>query len=216
MEIVNKENLIRLTEDVYNLTILFPKKDPLRYKIRESAIEILANSILIFEKGAGNSKDLFIEANDNFETLKSFLEVAKRQNWVREGEILQIQQEYVIVMQEIKRISEVQNQTFLLQQLQRRLNLGRNFSDFSKDSERPDKMEKTVTLVNKNINERQRKILETLKNKEKIQVWELKLMFPGITKRTLRRDFESLVDEKLVQRIGSKNNTAYKILEIGH
>ena len=42
---MNKDFLIQLTNDLYKLTLLFPKKEPLRYKMRELADEILANSL---------------------------------------------------------------------------------------------------------------------------------------------------------------------------
>ena len=41
---MDKNSLIELTNKVYKLTLLFPKKEPLRYKIREVADDILACS----------------------------------------------------------------------------------------------------------------------------------------------------------------------------
>ena len=38
---MDKEYLIQLAKNAYNLTLLFPKKDPLRYKVRELADEVL-------------------------------------------------------------------------------------------------------------------------------------------------------------------------------
>jgi hypothetical protein len=40
---MNKDYLIQLTNNLYHLTLLFPKKEPLRYKMREIAIDILAD-----------------------------------------------------------------------------------------------------------------------------------------------------------------------------
>jgi len=40
---MNKENLTQITNELYRLTLLFPKKEPLRYKMRELADDILAN-----------------------------------------------------------------------------------------------------------------------------------------------------------------------------
>jgi predicted HTH transcriptional regulator len=61
------------------------------------------------------------------------------------------------------------------------------------------------------LNERQNKILEVLKEKEKVQVREIKNIFPQVSKRTLRRDFEKLVNQGLVERIGEKINTFYQL-----
>jgi len=60
---VDKDFLIKLTNNLYRLTLLFPKKEPLRYKMRELADEILAN-----------------QDEEKLEILNSFFEVAKSQN----------------------------------------------------------------------------------------------------------------------------------------
>lgn len=61
------------------------------------------------------------------------------------------------------------------------------------------------------LNERQKKILEFLKDKEKVQIWQVKEFFPQVSKRTLRRDFERLVREGLIERVGEKIYTFYKL-----
>ena len=40
-----KKDIIELTNKVYKLTLLFPKKEPLRYKIREISDTILENFV---------------------------------------------------------------------------------------------------------------------------------------------------------------------------
>jgi predicted HTH transcriptional regulator len=157
-----KEKLIELTKRVYRLTQFFPKKEPLRYKIREIADEILAN--LLRETKNPTIKD--------WEILDSFFEIAKEQNWVSPREISQIQQDYKNLFEE---------------------------SHFEPKEHRP------------SINERQKKILEILKEKGKIQVGQVKEFFPNVSKRTLRRDFQSLVKKGIIERIGEKNKTFYQL-----
>jgi Fic family protein len=157
-----KEKLIELTRRVYRLTQLFPKKEPLRYKIREIADEILANLL----RGTKNP------TIKDWEILDSFFEIAKAQNWVSPKEIFQIQQDYKNLFEEIR---------------------------FETKENRP------------SINERQKKILEILKEKRKIQVGQVKEFFPNVSKRTLRRDFQSLMKKGIIERIGEKNNTFYQL-----
>jgi Fic family protein len=157
-----KEKLIELTKRVYRLTQLFPKKEPLRYKIREIADEILAN--FLRETKNPTIKD--------WEILDSFFEIVKEQNWVSPREISQIQQDYKNLIEE---------------------------SHFEPKEHRP------------NINERQKKILEILKEKGKVQVGQVKEFFPNVSKRTLRRDFQSLVKKGIIERIGEKNKTFYQL-----
>jgi predicted HTH transcriptional regulator len=157
-----KEKLVELTKRVYRLTQLFPKKEPLRYKIREIANEILAN--LLRETKNPTIKD--------WEILDSFFEIAKEQNWVSPREISQIQQDYKNLIKE---------------------------SYFEPKEDRP------------SINERQKKILEILKEKGKVQVGQVKEFFPNVSKRTLRRDFQSLMKKGIIERIGEKNKTFYQL-----
>ena len=61
------------------------------------------------------------------------------------------------------------------------------------------------------LNNRCERILEVLKEKEKAQIWEFKKVFPEVTKRTLRRDFEFLLKQRLVIRAGENNNVYYML-----
>ena len=170
---MTKQDFIKLTQNLYRLTLLFPKKEPLRYKMREIANNILLNP-----------------DEDDFETLNCFLEVAKTQNWVSPFNVLEIQEEYDKLRQDLFQIrSAVEKPAVLKADVNNLVN----------------------NLNNIKISDRQKKILQILKNKEKVQVWQAKEMFPEITKRTLRRDFESLLNQGLIKRIGKRNETFYEL-----
>jgi hypothetical protein len=163
---MDKKSLIKITDDLYRLTLLFPKKEPLRYKMREFSIEILANP---------TEKD--------FEVLDSFFEIAKLQNWVPLDDVLAIQSEYGNLMKDL-----------ILQKPKKQ-----EVSDIPVQTEA------------KGLAKRHEKILAVLKEKGKAQVWEIKKIFPQVSKRTLRRDFEFLFKQGAVQRLGERNNTFYQI-----
>ena len=78
---MDKNHLIQLTQNLYRLTLLFPKKEPLRYKMRELADDILANYLQIQLTEARP-----LQVLDKLEILDSFFEVAKAQNWVAKVE----------------------------------------------------------------------------------------------------------------------------------
>jgi hypothetical protein len=63
----------------------------------------------------------------------------------------------------------------------------------------------------KSLTGRQQKIVEFLKVKERAQVWELQKILPEVTKRTLRRDLDELLQKKLVERKGEWNAVAYEL-----
>ena len=97
---LNKEILIGLTNNLYRLTLLFPKKEPLRYKMRELADDILAK---FAEAGPP-------QAQEELEVLDSYFEVAKAQNWVSASEILAIQKEYANLREELKKVEPERKQ----------------------------------------------------------------------------------------------------------
>jgi hypothetical protein len=78
---MDRDFLIKLTNNLYRLTLLFPKKEPLRYKMREVADDILAEQSPLL-------------ALEYLGVLDSFFEVAKSQNWVAAQDVLNLQAEY--------------------------------------------------------------------------------------------------------------------------
>jgi len=158
--------LIQLTNSLYRMTLFFPKKEPLRYKIRETAADILAKPTL-----------------QNLELINTFFEVAKNQNWVAPIDILAIQSNYDNLRNDLIKAPLASSK----------------------------EIEANNTLTSSSLLERQKKILELLKEKGRAQVWEAKQIFPKISKRTLRRDFEFLLKQGVIERFGEKNNTFYQI-----
>ncbi len=179
---MDKESLVKLTGNLYRLTLLFPKKEPLRYKIREAAVGILTKP---------NEKDI--------DTLERFLEVALIQNWVSPSEILAMKKEYNDLKTELNNPKEKESK---------------------KEEKNPEEKtiiktqpisQNTQPVVKKEINSRQEKILEFLKENGRAQVWQIKQIMPDITKRTLRRDFEHMLQQEIIDRIGERNDTFYQI-----
>jgi len=160
---MNRNFLIQLTSAVYRLTLFFPKKEPLRYKMRELADDILARP---------NEKDL--------EVLDSFFEVASVQNWVSPADVLAIKEEYD--------------------------NLRKTLGEDETKQEK-----KETTVLNHNNSDRKEKILAFLKENGRAQVWQAKQFLPDVSKRTLRRDFEDMLEQGLIERVGERNDTFYKI-----
>jgi len=103
------DKILKLTAKLYNLTLLFPKKEPLRYKMREAAIELLAN-IVIFAKNSGDLKTrnkLLGKIETGFELLENFFQIVFRQNWLKKEKILSLKNDYLKIKEEL-----FQNQSF--------------------------------------------------------------------------------------------------------
>ena len=193
---MDRNYYLQLTQNLYRLTLLFPKKEPLRYKMRELADDILADLILSSDRGSASSvlaedrplpklKKKEEGANSiisQLEVLDSFFEVAKNQNWVSPHDILNLQEEYSKLKDELGKLSQV----------------------------RPVEANQGQTLAS-SMNERQEKILDFLKENGRAQVGQLKKIFPEVTKRTLRRDFEFLLKQGKIERMGERNETFYQL-----
>ena len=61
------------------------------------------------------------------------------------------------------------------------------------------------------LTSRQKRIIDFLGTKQNVQVWELQKVLPEVTKRTLRRDLDELLQKNLVERKGEWNAVAYEL-----
>jgi len=208
---MDRNYYLQLTQNLYRLTLLFPKKEPLRYKMPELADDILADLILSSDRGSASSvlaedrplpnlKKKEEGANSiisQLEVLDSFFEVAKNQNWVSPHDILNLQEEYSKLKEELKNRRSTPP-------LIKNTQVGP--VQVSSLNEQQQKI-----LDSNPSTARQGKILEYLKEKGKTQVWEMKQIFPEVSKRTLRRDFEFLLKQGKIERIGERNETSYQL-----
>ena len=203
---MDKDFLIQLTNNLYRLTLLFPKKEPLRYKMRELADEILAHCLT---PGVKHNKHNSVVGD--LEVLDGFFEVAKEQNWVSPEEILKLQENYSKLKEEFK--TETDSERTLTLPLSEEKEAKDEFIMLpaEENSSIPELQRRVEKNECSSISERQEKILAFLKEQGRAQVWQIKQVLPEVTKRTLRRDFENLLKKKLVERTGERNNTFYQI-----
>ncbi|HOK00726.1 MAG TPA: DeoR family transcriptional regulator, partial [Candidatus Pacearchaeota archaeon] len=195
----------------YRLTLLFPKKEPLRYKIREIANDILTFSInweslnsLNPGKYASNlkerKKETIFNLEESLDVIHNYFEISKWQNWINYFEILEIQEEYDKIKkelyEEIKKI-EIEEKTNEIQ------NIPKNNLIEEKDIQTDNNFIEKET--------RKEKIIKILKKVEKIQVGEINKLFPDVSKRTIRRDFQKMLNQGIIERIGEKNTTYYRL-----
>ncbi len=198
---MNKKELTDLTNKVYKITLLFPKKDPLRYKVREKANDLLAGfvawesycspnpgSILGTKK---DEREILFSLEKDFDIIRSYFEVAKWQNWVNYFDILELQEDYDKIKGALKE----------------------EIGKLKKDSPKGEELKKVKTeqVVEEDLDGRKGEIIKILKKVNRIQVGEITDLLPSVSKRTLRRDFHKLVEQGTVERVGDKNNTFYRL-----
>ena len=210
MEKIDKKQIIGITNRLYRLTLLFPKKEPLRYRIREIANNILADSIAL---NISKSQELVFNMEKNLEILNTYFEVAKWQNWVSYFDILSIEKEYDRIRQVIEKKEDERIVPILLPPNLNQEKLPQKPIIIEEKQELKEKKQEKPVLIKKteSLNSRKEKILEVLREKGKVQVWEISRILPDVSKRTLRRDFVQLLDQELIERIGQRNDTFYQL-----
>jgi len=196
---MDKKYYIKLTQAVYRTTDKFPEGEPLKLKIRDKASEILTDLVL-FDPHA--KKETF----KAIELLQSYFEVARFQNWVNPMNFVVLEQEYDKIVERLTICSEqlTGDEASAKENIQslpeQRENMKENVVGEEEKEAKPPK----------ELLDRHKVIIDFLKQQGQAQVWQLKNILPNVSKRTIRRDFEFLVERNLVERIGEKNNTFYK------
>ena len=192
--------IIKLTLILYKATDSFPKEEPLKCQTREKANRILEHLIMILSQNPFEvdilQKNILIEkALLDITTIRAFLEIAKNQAWENIEHLNIVSNEYVKLTGLIQNLPQKE-------QYQRQETVKHK----SPKTRLPQKESNQIILEGK---DRCKKIVEILKQGKAIQVRDAQGFFPKITKRTLRRDFEFLVDGGLIKRQGDKNSTEY-------
>ncbi|MFH1656393.1 MAG: DeoR family transcriptional regulator [Candidatus Nealsonbacteria bacterium] len=239
---IQKNDIIGLTNKLYRLTLLFPKKEPLRYKTREISSNILTDLIIFevcsdYNKDKDNDKkDLVFKIRKNLEVINSYFQVIKWQNWVSFFDILEIEAEYdkihnklinfVEIEEKLKENKEEEEKEIIetieeieeIEEIESKsisvVYEAENFFNKEKlnNQGREDDKEKEKNIP-KEIDDRKSKILKILGENGKMQVGQISEIFPNVSKRTIRRDFVQLLEQGLIKRIGEKNDTFYQLIQ---
>ena len=201
---VNEDYFIKLTLSLYKVTDLFPEEEPLRFLIRKKANEILSSLILIFSDNPISVKRekkiiLSQEVLEDIKVLRGFFEIAKKQNWVSELNFLVLRREY----DKIDKAIACNTESYEAVREEKR-----------NDSKIRDDKASNSFQFNGLRERRFKKILELVQTKGSAQVKDAETLFPEISKRTLRRDFEYLLNKGLLKREGNGNMAAYRL--VGH
>lgn len=196
---MSEEKYLKLTKAIYDSIEFLPEEEPLKNKIKETSLSILGNLIFLSLSTHGNPVSFFSEDKKSKErknqiliktlsdisVLKNYLKIGKSQGWIDSFDFLILFKEYDTIKENMEKELE----------------------------EKEEKKEKTVKKNKKeeSFSSRQEKILDFLKEKEKVQVSHLKEIFPQTSKRTLRRDLDDLMKKEKVKREGEWNQVFYKI-----
>jgi len=238
--IMDKNTLVQFAKNIYEITLLFPKKEPLRHYLRQTADEAVAEFVM-----AGNDYEKTLCRL--FELADIQLEIAAGQNWVSPERIAslrdcleQMSREFIAQKETIPVSAEekyadksclgeapaapqndapIAGPNFVLVPSESPAslipNLPRDLAPAGEpatvgEKESENRESDQISLTAAQI-ARQNRIAEFLKEKGRAQVWEIQNIFPRVSKRTIRRDFRSMLEQGLIERTGERNTTAYKL-----
>lgn len=200
-----ENGFLKVTNAVYKVLDYLPDADPLKNKAKEKALAILENATLLSgAQGWVSLKSYFTGEHEkasaqllgDIEVLEGYLGIGKNQGWIDSMNFLIITREYQNIKNSFKK-SETKKGVEVSAVQHPIADVGQPIK------ERPAKKE--------DFSDRQRKILEILKKKEKAQVADLIKELPDITKRTVRRDLDDLLKKGKIARVGEWNQVFYQI-----
>lgn len=231
---------VKLTNAVYKLLDFFPEGDPLKNRAKDKVLEIMEGMVLIFgtegrasfsrsqsDRGSsiesGQKDKASSKLLEDIEVLLSYLKLGKSFGWIDSTNFLIVSKEYGSIKSQIvlpknqdlmpenvskirmqssaKAMPEVSQREGILAESQKithtfQKTVERNQISFSKEFYPSD---------------RQKKILEILREKGKAQVSDFKAVLSDVTKRTIRRDLDELLKNGKVMRVGEWNQVFYQI-----
>ena len=210
-----KEEFIKLTNIAYKAIEFFPESDPLKNRTKDRALAIMENLTLLagIDGWASLQKEKAkLQVSEDIDILLGYFWIAKCQGWLSSTNYLIISNEYKKIKKEVEPYIELtQKITFELPKvLETKAELPLEPALNDKDKNIPFFAERQSPPLSE-ISARQRKILEFLTNNEKAQVMDLQKILPDVTKRTIRRDLDELLETGNIVRMGEFNEVFYKI-----
>lgn len=210
---MDKQYLAQLARAVYRVTELFPRNEPLRYKTREMADEILHDFVLFQNLEAQKRNQAKNQIFSKIEILSEYyFDLAKEQNWVNPRNFLILKREYDKIKTEmVGAPSSAQIEPKLEQREVEPLKVEPVLAPTPQPAPAPIPLPKVSEPEPDKLSERHKEILKIIKQKQEAQVGEIRESFPELSKRTLRRDLEYLLKQGYVERFGQWNQVSYRV-----
>ncbi|MBU3964580.1 DeoR family transcriptional regulator [Patescibacteria group bacterium] len=205
-----KEDTIRLTVAVYQVTGIFPENEPLIAQIRQKANNVLADFICL-RMNPGNKKNI----SKGIEVLFAYFSIAEKQNWIDSKNFLVLRREYSKILDFIRSLPEnpvkiARKEVKIIE----KTSYPQVTVDKRVDKQVDKKQEnRNVSRASSNPSVRQKQVLELIKTKNQLSLSEIKSMFSSLSSRTLRRDLSSLVDKGAIDRIREGRDDVLYVLK---
>lgn len=181
-----EDKFIQLTSAVYRLLDFFPDGEPLKNRAKDKVLEISEGLVSLQNNKASN------QLLEDIEVLLNYLKLAKSFGWIDSINFLIVSKEYENIRSQINVASPDKDKS----------------PEKVINHQLPKKQPKAPEFL---ISDRQKKILQILKEKGKAQVSDFKKVLNDVTKRTIRRDLDELLKNGKIVRVGEWNQVFYQI-----
>lgn len=200
---MDKHYLIELIVALFGITEGWDKDELLGLKLRNLAGEILESFILISAENPGMEvRSRLLSLENEFENA---LVEARRQRIIERRAFIFLKQEY----EKVRRAAKSVHEPWRIRA--ESLNRAESETPLEKKSREYSQKENLQKRALSGLNQRQEKIVELLAEKKEAQVSELKEFFPKVSKRTVRRDIDALLERDLIVRRGKWNDVFYTL-----
>lgn len=212
---MNRNFFVRLAFATHRVADSLPQEELIAEEIRESANTILADLIIFVDKEAVKAekrRSLPAQLKKQIDILLARLDGAKGEGWINPENFSLLKGEY----SRIREFLEIFEDISFLKDVSQEVDLDSEVTQIQKEAlearsanggldEKPKIQDKSI------LTSRQKRIIDFLGTKQNVQVWELQKILPEVTKRTLRRDLDELLQKNLVERKGEWNAVAYEL-----
>ena len=208
MRIMNTDFFVRLIVATHKVVNILPKEDLLRTQVQDSANKLLVSLILLAQESSvapEQRRTVATKAIREIGELIAYLNYAKRIAQINPQNFVVLEREYNKVGEFLRQLHQ-SNTELAPYQAGSGAALSRSPKSFSPKPPKSD-----LGAPKSDLSTRQTRILELMRNKPKVQVWELQKVLPEVTKRTLRRDLDGLLERSFIIRQGEWNQVFYQI-----
>lgn len=206
---------VRLTMATHKVADILPKQDPLRSQMQDCANKLLASLILLAKENPvtkEQKRTVTPKAIRELGVLIAYLNYAKRMSKLNPENFLILEREYNKVGEFLRRIHETQGDFHGSAGAPPKSPAeAKQLASAPQPPDAAFRRSPSSAPLNSSLSTRQTRILALMRNKPKVQVWELQKVFGEVTKRTLRRDLDSLLNLNFIVRKGEWNEVFYQI-----
>lgn len=199
---------------LYRVTDAFPQHEPLRILIREESLRLMGGVERFLATRSTYERQQTLVS---LRVLFQYVCLAQEQNWMRSENFDLLLQSMRHWAQNLPGASvpatpryEVQAVTSIGRPRRAAQNASKKeVPKVSRSLRTPATKDSSATGT---LSSRQRGIVQHLEHTDSAQIGQLSALFPSISKRTIRRDLERLVRERIIRRAGKTNGTLYSLI----